>query len=227
MSCIKCTKFLYFNFLKELYTTTLLRLTSSLYSLIFGTAFELTIIDMNNKIVQIKKIALFLIIGLNLLSPLVSANSFKTLKGQVLDASNNQIIGATVLLLESNKVVKGVATDDEGQFQFFYKKSNLLKIQVKALGFVSKIIEINDKGDFTIKLDEAVINIKPISVTSSKNKSIELEVISQKQFEQRSKNSIITNNPINALKQPQMLKQGFCLIIKTENQWDSPIILLS
>ncbi len=177
---------------------------------------------MKNRFLHNKLIILLLIIYTSIISSFAYADSLETIKGQVLDIHNNQIVGATVLLENNNKVLKGMATDNEGRFQFFYEYKNPLLLRVKAIGYKQYTAVIGNKRNITIKLQEDFIEMAPISVTTAQDMPIESEAISQKQFSQRSQNSIITNNPINAVKQPQLVKQGSSLSSKLRINGTSP-----
>ncbi len=206
----------------KLYLYTLTHVTNSLTFVIFGISFELYIIVMKNKFFYISKFTLFLLISMTFINSANTEAASGSIEGQVIDVFENQIIGATVLLLDNNTIVKGIATDEDGRFFFSYKDANSLTIQVRAIGYNNSLLKVNNKKTILVKLDKAIINLAPISVLSTIDKSTEVTIISQKQFEQRSKNSIITNNPINALKQPQMLKQGSALSSKLRINGTAP-----
>ncbi len=172
-------------------------------------------------IIQLLKI-ISLSVFLLITSSNAQTNNISTIKGQVVDNNNNPIIGATVLLLSGNKLIKGMATDENGEFQFKYNSQNSVSVQVKAIGYKTNLQMINNLAKISISLQEELIKIAPISVTTSYLEPIETEVISQEQFEQRTKNSIITNNPINAIKQPQLVKQGSSLSSKLRINGTSP-----
>lgn len=98
------------------------------------------------------------------------ASTTLLVRGQVIDASDNQTIpGATVAEQDSdNRTVGGVVTDFDGNFAIRVKNPNN-KLLVSTIGYKSKSVAINGKTSIKISLVSTVESLKEIVVTSAKS----------------------------------------------------------
>ena len=87
-----------------------------------------------------------------------SAFAQVTVKGQVLDETNQPVIGASILVLDNNS---GTATDLDGNFTVKAPSSSS-KIRVSYMGY--KTIELTAGSVGTIVLEPTVANLDEVVV---------------------------------------------------------------
>ena len=100
---------------------------------------------MNRKSLLMRMVAV--ICGLVLSLPLLLAQN-KTVKGVVLDETEQGVIGAAVMIKGTNN---GVATDIDGNFELVCAPSDVLVIS--SIGYKDAEVAVGDKSVFTIHLD--------------------------------------------------------------------------
>ena len=101
------------------------------------------------RLYQLGKIFMFLLaIGLTTTSfAQQSATDLKTVKGTVVDETNQPIPGATILVQNSTR---GVVTDELGKFEITVLPSD--KLVISFIGLETKTIPIGDKTTLSIVL---------------------------------------------------------------------------
>jgi len=112
----------------------------------------------------------FALIILASLPALAQSSTAILVRGQVIDAGDNQTIpGATVVEQDSeNRTVGGVVTDFDGNFAIRVKNPNN-KLSVSTIGYKTKSVAINGKTSIKIFLVSSVESLKEIVVTSAKS----------------------------------------------------------
>ena len=122
---------------------------------------------MNNRIYNISKslLAVAMLLGISVTA---SAQN-RELKGRVVDADNDPVIGAIVNVAEDNKIV---LTDADGYFILKDVRADD-DVCAAATGFETAIVKADWNGDFVIKMDFAVMDqekLMPIAFSQKKEK---------------------------------------------------------
>jgi TonB-linked SusC/RagA family outer membrane protein len=101
-------------------------------------------------------------------APLFAQGSI-LLKGNIKSATDNfSLPGATVVEIDkNNRVVEGVVTDANGNFAIRVESIEN-KLQFGFVGFKSQTMDINNKRQFNIKLEEDVQSIQAVEVIAEK-----------------------------------------------------------
>ncbi len=85
----------------------------------------------------------------------------RIIEGKVTDSEGIPLAGATVL---ENGTMNGVTTDNEGKFTLNVKGVSS-KIKVSFIGFTSQIIEVGNKTEFNIVLEESTTSLDEVIIT--------------------------------------------------------------
>ncbi len=113
---------------------------------------------LNRKKLQLKRFLFFLTI---ILSSSVFAQNERTVRGVVLDASQNPIIGATVVLKDNPTF--GTVTDLNGEFKLTIPQDNQTLV-ISFVGMESQEIDMSGKDNITIVLKETEIKLGEVVV---------------------------------------------------------------
>ncbi|KAA3634504.1 MAG: hypothetical protein DWP97_06895 [Calditrichaeota bacterium] len=118
------------------------------------------------------------------------------------------IEGATVLIKTDNQTIGKTTTNENGLF-IYPKLENSVptEIMITALGFEDKKISIHQL-DNVIILHKRILELPSINVSSPKSSSQLQESTHKSEISKRSATSLVSNNPVSSLRQPQLLKQG-------------------
>ena len=141
-------------------------------------------------------------------SGILAKNQSAVLQGIVLSDEHTPIEGATVALLVDNQTIRTTATDKSGSFILPHPDETLNPtILITALGFEEKKLTLHQLEKVVI-LPKKILELPSIQV-SAENNIDRLEESTEKSIlTKRSATSLVSNNPISALRQPQLLKQG-------------------
>ncbi len=113
---------------------------------------------LNRKELQLKRFLFFLTI---LFSISVFAQNERTVRGVVLDASQNPIIGATVVL--KGNTTYGTVTDINGEFRLTIPQGNQILV-ISFVGMESQEIDVMGKDNITVVLKETEIKLGEVVV---------------------------------------------------------------
>lgn len=103
-------------------------------------------------------------------------NVFQTVRGIVLDAdSKSPVIGATIVLLDSNDL-KGAVTDPDGHFQLKGVPVGRVNIKISSIGYEDKylsniLVSSGRELNVKVELTESLVQIDEVVVTQKKDKS--------------------------------------------------------
>ena len=165
--------------------------------------------------------AVFLIVS----SQFTIASASSLISGQVLDSDENPIIGASVLLMQDETLLLGCMTDSLGKFNLQKLTTDKVAfLKVKALGYANSIREVTDTSFYTIFLQSTLIEVSSIHVSPDNKREPEVSYINKKQFDQRTKYSLVANNPIDAVIAPQVVRHGSSLSSKIRINGTTPEI---
>lgn len=85
------------------------------------------------------------------------------IKGRVVKATNEAIPGATIVIINKNKIV---LTDEKGDFLIKGVPFNA-QLKISSLGYTTKFLKVAGRNILRIQLDSAVTEIKAIEVVST------------------------------------------------------------
>ena len=100
------------------------------------------------------------------LVPNTNEQQTKTIKGKVVDGEGNPLPGATVL---EEGTTNGTTTNVEGEFSLDLKGNEPI-ISISFIGFLTQQINVDDKTNFEIVLEESTTNLGEVMVTSGYSK---------------------------------------------------------
>ncbi|MCP4567414.1 MAG: carboxypeptidase regulatory-like domain-containing protein [FCB group bacterium] len=136
-----------------------------------------------------------------------------TLRGSVTDSDNESIVGASIILYAGDSLITGQATDLEGLFALKISdiSSEALTFRISAVGFLSRQLSINDfNNDWfaSTTLERKPVRLDAINVSPVRVRSISTFSISQNKIRSASRYSLVPTNPVSAIVQPQVVRQG-------------------
>jgi len=175
---------------------------------------------------------IFLIAILLILAPDYIFASGQIITGLVTDSQNNPIPGASVIITQNGSFLKGTSTDIKGSFytKLSDRKLDNLKIKVSSIGYIAidKSLEFNgDSTSVNFCLPEKIVKVGRIAVTTE-NEIVETVVsISREKVEESSRHSLVPTNPISAIKQPQITREGSNHSSKIRSSGTSPTYFIN
>jgi CarboxypepD_reg-like domain len=122
-----------------------------------------------------KKIGATITLILMLVSMVFSQNLTQTVRGTLIDEDSKMpLIGANVILLDSNPI-KGVATDEEGQFKLENIPIGRIALKMSYIGYENAIIPnivVNSGKEVVLNLTmrESAVKMDAVVITVDKNK---------------------------------------------------------
>jgi len=143
----------------------------------------------------------------------LTAHSASRISGSVTDTKNEPIWGATVALWSEDSLVAGTSTDDAGNYILKFNGENPagFHLKVSCIGYrtLTREITVNGKEttiDCQIKATE--IELPSIQVIPTNNFSFGKQIIKANIVERRAHHSLVSTDPINSIKDPQVSKAG-------------------
>ena len=158
------------------------------------------------------KITIAILIGVLL----VAGSAFgvrQTISGRALDQNDRPLIGATVLLFCHDQYITGAATDTSGAFSFSLNDSLLtaLEIRISSVGYTTLTHSYRpeiDSSTMILYLDENAIQLNRISVRPIREANLAQLNLSSATISRQSRHSLVATNPVAAVKQPQVMREG-------------------
>ena len=159
-------------------------------------------------------IYILLILGLTSEASVAIASSERLTKlsGSVIDSAGRPIIGASVTLSKDGQPVSGSATDEVGAFSLRIGDTTRgLTLTCTAVGFRVWSCQL----DSLLSIDELVISLSPESIDIGgftvrplRDEERDDKVYGSEEVNNPSKTSLVSNNPIDAVREPQISRQG-------------------
>ena len=104
---------------------------------------------------------------------LVLSQQSARLSGKITDTKSKAIAGATVHLLNSNKLVM---TDEQGQFNFTNLKAGKYQLEITAIGYATGnrdvLVKESSNESITILLTDARLRLDEVIVTAQKKEEL-------------------------------------------------------
>jgi hypothetical protein len=179
---------------------------------------------------QLWTILLILVISASGIAASVDSPKMKTITGLVTYDSGEPAGGATVMAAKGNRVITGAVTSTDGRFLLKILFSDSLLLKISQIGFESEekiLIAIDDSITINIKLSQkayefGTVVVLPLDKMGELGKSLASEKID---FDSR--HSIITSNPISAIREPQTIRDGSNYSAKLRVNGTSPIYYMN
>lgn len=160
------------------------------------------------------KIGALLLSGLFLITSTHTclAQSPATISGLVTDSAGQPIPGASVILFSGDNIISGNSSDNKGFFQFKIKTSeNPLTLKASAVGYTSRSISIDSlfqENIFKISLTPELVEVKAITVNPVGVENPAEVKLSAREITSTARQSLVPTNPVGALKEPEISRQG-------------------
>jgi len=143
--------------------------------------------------------------------PVVGAHH--TVEGRVLDRNDVPLIGATVLLFYNDQYFTGASSDTSGMFSFIIDDSLLTALQIRAssVGYTTlthSYCPETDTARFVLYLEENAIRLSRITVHPIRQENLAQLRLSSATILQQSRHSLVATNPVAAVRQPQVMREG-------------------
>lgn len=175
---------------------------------------------------------IFLIAILLILAPDYILASGQIITGLVTDSQNNPIQGASVIITQNDSFLKGIPTNIYGRF--YIKLSgrilNSPKIEVSSIGYIAvdkPLVFNSDSTSVDFCLLEQIIKVGRIAVTTENEIEETFVSISREKVEESSRHSLVPTNPISAIKQPQIIREGSNHSSKIRSSGTSPTYFIN
>ena len=136
-----------------------------------------------------------------------------SLTGGVFDTEGRPVIGATVTLLQDTTIASVAVTDSVGGFTIDSPKSNRhdLRLRLSAVGYETAVFDLDGFKDIPgpeFILQAAIIDVGSIEVTAVDEGRGSEMTLSETQVARRAQRSVVPTNPISAIRQPQVSREG-------------------
>lgn len=160
------------------------------------------------------KIGTLLLSGLFLITFIHTcrAQSPATISGLVIDTASQPIPGASVILFSGDNIISGSSSDSKGFFQFKIKTSESpLTLKASAVGYTGRTIPIDSlfrENIFKINLTPELVEIKAITVNPVGVENQAEIKLSAREVTSTARQSLVPTNPVGALKEPEISRQG-------------------
>lgn len=157
-------------------------------------------------------VSLFLILFVHGYATANSADLDLVLIGRVTDLVGQPLERATVIIINGDSTVVGLATDADGAFEINLpaRPSDAWVMHISSLGYVGQntlVSELVTDHLIEISLAPQMIEMSGITVSPAAETGTELTVRG-KELTRRSQQSLLASNPIGALIQPQAAREG-------------------
>ncbi len=139
--------------------------------------------------------------------------SSKILKGSVEDQNGRPVPGASVIACKGDNVIKGTATDENGCFKFNFHAnySDTLRVKATSIGYAQDLSSIIIQTDTTlvqIRLKEKPVEFGTVVVSPDNYQTAQEMSTFHYKINRASNHSLIASDPINAIRQPQVVRVG-------------------
>ena len=134
------------------------------------------------------------------------------ISGAVTDRNQLPVVGASVTVIENDKIIFGTSADTDGSFKIKIKTNDKsLTLRVSSIGFFGKTEDIaidSNRVEMNFTLEQQTIEIGSIAVNPEKIPTTSERIYDSKRISNISRQALIPTNPIAALKEPEISRQG-------------------
>ena len=154
------------------------------------------------------------------------------IRGKVVDAAGRPIAGASVTAYIDSLPIKGAASDHKGEFEIYLssEKINSAEIRVQSIAHetVSTALSLHDgENELKIVLESKAHPVEGITVRPRLQAVSERVKISRQTIDQRAGHSLVASDPINAVREPQVIRAGSNTSSKIRMAGTSPAYYLN
>jgi len=135
------------------------------------------------------------------------------IRGTVTDPDGQPIAGSSVMLCVNDSILNGQATDIEGRFTIDFADSlaELAVLKISAIGYESGFYSLasvleNNRHDFSLAV--RAVELSSVKVATRPTTTKFERHINRSQIIKSGRTGIVPTNPISAIKQPQVIRQG-------------------
>lgn len=139
----------------------------------------------------------------------------RIVSGSVSDMNGDPVVGATVVAETGSQPLQGKATDTDGRFTIRINDTtnSATTLYISAVGFRSREIPIKGSASsrvIDVKLEQVSIDMGSFEVIARPEDNVGSDDhhISHEQVDRRGKASLVSNNPISAIREPQLANRG-------------------
>jgi hypothetical protein len=137
------------------------------------------------------------------------------ISGQVIDMKGEPIVGASVIVYEKDRILTGAPTGQNGEFALKIKSpvDDTLTVKVTSIGYTGKDALLAP-GSFdtplvlNFKLERKTIVVDAIEVKPEKERPASEVSFDREEITQAATRSLVPTNPVSAIKNPQVVREG-------------------
>jgi len=157
-------------------------------------------------------ITLLLLLTAPLLRAEPAPRTTVTITGTVIGRDKLPVVGASVMVIERDKVINGTSTDTDGSYKIKIKTNDKsLTLRVSSIGFFGQTETLTvetDRAEMNFTLESQIIEIGSIAVTPEKTPTASERIYDSERISTVSRQALIPTNPVAALKEPGISRQG-------------------
>ena len=136
-----------------------------------------------------------------------------SISGEVTDTDGRPIIGASLTILSDGQAIAATTTDLDGDYSFTLPESfpQDATLQVSSIGFErsTRVVQFGDSAlMIDVTLAQRFIPISNVIVAASADEPGLSHAVSKKQMDRRASGSLVPTNPVSAIVEPQVVRQG-------------------
>ncbi len=160
------------------------------------------------------------------------AGSDTIVTGRVVDQDSQSIIGATITLSDKTGIIAGMPTDLDGAFRLKAPSSETASpiLTVSAIGFEKRILSLHGSvypHELIIKLTPKLVDIEAVTVSARREEEPSQVHLSREAIMTAGQTSLLPTNPINAITEPHVLREGSTHSSKIRISGTSPTYYLN
>jgi hypothetical protein len=145
--------------------------------------------------------------------PARASASDRVISGMVTNTAGEAVAGASVLILADDSLITGIATDLEGYFRLRLSavNSDSLTAKVSSIGYVPKEKTVQadfDSLSLDFQIDNKDIDFGQVIVAPQAEPALSKSTLSRSEIAEVSMYSLVPSNPVSAIRQPQVVRQG-------------------
>jgi len=142
-----------------------------------------------------------------------AANNSIVLEGAVTNMDNQPLPGATIIIIVDGTIIQGAATDQFGKYTIRFAKpqTGSMELRASSVGYAAQSVNLeihNERTLLDFKLRETIAELASIRVCPDQNDRVTQISLDAEQLSRRARRSLVPTNPVAAIREPQISKQG-------------------
>ncbi len=148
-----------------------------------------------------------------LLLPVAGHTTTGKVTGQITDPYGNAVFGATVIIRNDSTIYKGTATDTAGNFylQIPPNPPGQLALYISAIGYEKTIVPLTGNSEkiiLNVVLLPKLLDMGTMRVVPTDNTSHKKTTYNKVSIQKAAQTSLVQTNPVSAIKQPHVTREG-------------------